>query len=147
MGCDPIRRKKSGQSQNGKESRKLYLVRRFHYFSTMTFNNSPVDSPISVHDEFSTLTRIVIGLGTPYQQNKEQVANEMAEFPLVPNTARMEEVLALTYPTESILIPEYEDYIATLEKYGVDVLRADPGIAYSFDYTCPWRISASSRDR
>ena len=99
--------------------------------------NSPVGSQISIQDEFSTLKKVIIGLGTPYQQNKEQVANEIAEFPLVPNTARKQEVLALTYPTESILIPEYEDYIATLEKYSVDVLRADPDVAYSFDYTCP----------
>ena len=99
--------------------------------------NSPGHSPISIEDEFSPLKKVIIGLGPPYQQNKEQVAYEMAEFPLVPNTTRKEEVLALTYPTESILIPEYEDYVAILEKYGVEVLRADHNAAYSFDYTCP----------
>ncbi|MFT5221261.1 MAG: N-dimethylarginine dimethylaminohydrolase [Gammaproteobacteria bacterium] len=44
---------------------------------------------------------------------------------------------ALTYPTEAILLREYADYIATLEKLGVEVLFADPEAAYSFDYTCP----------
>ena len=92
---------------------------------------------ISIENEFSTLRRVIIGLGSPYQTDKEQVASEMAEFPFVPNTDRKPEVLALTYPTEEILLPEYADYVAALEKYGVEVLRADPAIAYSFDYTCP----------
>lgn len=92
---------------------------------------------ISIEDEFSTLRRVIIGHGSPYQTHKEQVAREMAEFPFVPNTDRKPEVLALTYPTEEILLPEYADYVGVLERYGVEVLRADPAAAYSFDYTCP----------
>ncbi len=92
---------------------------------------------ISIQDEFSTLRQVIIGLGSPYQRNKEQVAAEMGEFPLVPDTARKAEVLALTYPTEALLIEEYKSYVATLEKYGVEVLLADAAAAYSFDYTCP----------
>jgi len=103
----------------------------------MKATNSPAVPPIAIQNEFSPLKKVIIGLGAPYQQNKEQVANEMLEFPLVPNTARREEVLALTYPTENILIQEYVDYVATLEKNGVEVLFADPEVAYSFDYTCP----------
>lgn len=90
-----------------------------------------------IEDEFSPLRRVVIGLGSPYQRDKSQVAAEMAQFPLVPDTARRAEVLALTYPTEEILLGEYRDYVAALEKYGVEVLLADPEAAYSFDYTCP----------
>jgi len=92
---------------------------------------------ISIQDEFSPLTRVIIGLGSPYQRDKRQVAAEMQQFPLVPETARKEEVLALTYPTEEILTAEYAGYIGMLEKYGVEVLLADPRAAYSFDYTCP----------
>jgi N-dimethylarginine dimethylaminohydrolase len=92
---------------------------------------------ISIDDEFSKLQRVIIGLGSPYQTKKDQVANEMAEFPFVPNTDRKAEVLALTYPTEELLLPEYADYVDVLERYGVEVLRADPAAAYSFDYTCP----------
>ena len=92
---------------------------------------------ISIKDEFSTLRRVIIGHGSPYQTHKEQVASEMAEFPFVPNTDRKPEVLALTYPTEEILLPEYAGYVDVLESYGVEVLRADPAAAYSFDYTCP----------
>lgn len=103
----------------------------------MKTRNTPDTQPIFIEDEFSPLKKVIIGLGTPYQQNKEQVLNEMVEFPLVPNTARKREVLALTYPTEAILLPEYVDYVTTLEKYGVEVLRADADAAYSFDYTCP----------
>ena len=92
---------------------------------------------LSIEDEFSTLRRVIIGLGSPYQTNKEQIASEMSEFPFVPNTDRKPEVLALTYPSEEILLPEYADYVDVLERYGVEVLRADPAVAYSFDYTCP----------
>lgn len=92
---------------------------------------------ISVKDEFSNLKRVIIGLGSPYQRDKGQVAVEMQEFPLVPDTDRRAEVLALTYPTEAQLQREYEDYTSTLEKYDVEVLLADPQAAYSFDYTCP----------
>lgn len=92
---------------------------------------------ISVDDEFSTLKKVIIGLGSPYQRDKQQVAGEMQEFPFVPDTERREQVLALTYPTEGILIREYLDYVTTLENYGVEVLRPDPEAAYSFDYTCP----------
>ena len=63
--------------------------------------------------------------------------NEISEYPFIPDTVKKEEVLAQTYPTESILIQEYRDYVATLEKYDVEVLFADPARAYSFDYTCP----------
>lgn len=92
---------------------------------------------ISIQDEFSTLTQVIIGRGSPYQQDKRQVAAEMRQFPLVPDTARKAEVLALAYPTEEILKREYADYVRTLESYGVEVLLADPKAAYSFDYTCP----------
>lgn len=94
-------------------------------------------SSILIHNEFSALKKVIIGLGSPYQRDKDQVASEMQEFPFVPDTARREQVLALTYPTEEALIGEYQDYVATLEKYGVEVLRPDPEAAYSFDYTCP----------
>jgi len=111
----------------------------------MNNSNSTV-TQILIKDEFSPLKKVIIGLGAPYQQNKEQVANEMAEFPLVPNTSRKDEVLALTYPTEEILNSEYVNYVATLEKYGVEVLRADPEVAYSFDYTCPRDIGFAIGD-
>ena len=100
-------------------------------------NDNEVLPLISIQDEFSALTQVIIGLGSPYQQDKRQAAIEMAQFPLVPDTARKPEVLALTYPTEEILTGEYTDYVNTLEKYGVEVLFADPEAAYSFDYTCP----------
>lgn len=92
---------------------------------------------ISIEDEFSPLQRVIVGLGSPYQRDKERTAAEMREFPFVPETDRKAEVLALSYPTEEILQTEYAGYVATLERYGVEVLRADPGAAYSFDYTCP----------
>lgn len=92
---------------------------------------------IDVQDEFSALRRAIIGLGSPYQRDKVQVANEMHEFPFLPNTDRKSDVLALSYPSEDILDPEFHDYVTVLEKYGVEVLRADPDAAYSFDYTCP----------
>ena len=94
-------------------------------------------SRISINDEFSILKRVIIGCGSPYQSDKTLVAAEMAEFPFIPNTDRKQEVLALTYPSEAILRREYAKYIATLEKYDVEVLLADPTAAYSFDYTCP----------
>jgi hypothetical protein len=90
---------------------------------------------VCVHNEFSALKKVIIGLGSPYQRDKEQVANEMQEYSFLPDTAWKEQVLALTYPTEKILTREYADFIVTLEKYGVEVLRPDPGAAYSFDYT------------
>ncbi len=92
---------------------------------------------LAIEDEYSKLRQVIIGLGSPYQRDKARVAAEMLEFPLVPDTARKDEVLALTYPTEEILQREYAGYVATLEKYAVDVLLADPAAAYSFDYTCP----------
>lgn len=94
-------------------------------------------SSFSVDNEFSRLRQVIIGQGSPYQQDKAQVAAEMSEFPFVPATDRREEVLALTYPTEEILLGEYADYIAVLEKHDVEVLLADTEAAYSFDYTCP----------
>lgn len=102
---------------------------------------------ISIDDEFSKLQRVIIGLGAPYQTNKSLVAGEMSEFPFVPNTDRKQEVLTLTYPTEEILLQEYADYVEMLEKYGVEVLRADPAAAYSFDYTCPRDIGFVVGDR
>ena len=102
---------------------------------------------ISIDDEFSKLQRVIIGLGAPYQTNKTQVTGEMSEFPLVPNTDRKQEVLALSYPTEEILLREYANYVEMLEKYGVEVLRADPAAAYSFDYTCPRDIGFVVGDR
>jgi N-dimethylarginine dimethylaminohydrolase len=71
----------------------------------------------------------------------------MAEFPFVPNTDRKQEVLSLTYPTEEILLREYADYVGILEKYDIEVLRADTGVAYSFDYTCPRDIGFVIGDR
>ncbi len=94
-------------------------------------------STLSISDEFSTLAKVIIGLGSPYQRDKAKAATELGEFPFVPKTERTAEVLALTYPTEAILQREYADYVATLQRFGVDVLRADPAAAYSFDYTCP----------
>ena len=46
---------------------------------------------LSIEDEFSTLRRVIIGLGSPYQTDKEQIASEMSEFPFVPNTDRKPE--------------------------------------------------------
>lgn len=97
----------------------------------------PGAASISVHNEFSTLKKVIIGLGSPYQRDKSQIANEMQEYPFLPDTPWKEQVLALAYPTEDILTREYVDYIAALEKYGVEVLRPNPEAAYSFDYTCP----------
>jgi len=94
-------------------------------------------STLSIHNEFSKLQQVIIGRGSPYQRDKKRMAIEMSEFPLVPDTDRREDVLALNYPTEEILIAEYADYIATLKRHNVEVLLADPGAAYSFDYTCP----------
>ena len=92
---------------------------------------------ISITNEFSKLQQVIIGRGSPYLQDKELVADEIVQFPFIPNTDRKEEVLALNYPTEEQLIEEYKDYVAILEKYDVDVLFADSTAAYSFDYTCP----------
>jgi N-dimethylarginine dimethylaminohydrolase len=92
---------------------------------------------LSIHDEFSPLKKVIIGSGKPYQRDKTQVATEMKEFPLVPNTDRKAEVLGMCYPGEEILVREYKDYVSTLVKHGVEVLFADTGAAYSFDYTCP----------
>ncbi|MCP4331727.1 MAG: hypothetical protein GY785_03640 [Gammaproteobacteria bacterium] len=102
---------------------------------------------ISIDDEFSQLQRVIIGLGSPYQTDKTQVASEMSEFPFVPNTDRKPQVLTLTFPTEEILLLEYADYVDVLESYGVEVLRADPAAAYSFDYTCPRDIGFVIGDR
>ena len=99
-------------------------------------NKLDTDS-IAVRNEFSQLKKVIIGLGSPYQRNKEQAAIAMAEFPFLPETDRKNEVLSMTYPNEEILLPEYMGFVHTLEKHGVEVLRADPGAAYSFDYTCP----------
>lgn len=93
--------------------------------------------PVSISNEFSELKKVIVGLGEPYLQNKEQVANELNQFPLIPNTDRKADVLLLDYPTEDQLIDEYKDYVATLKKYDIEVLFADPTAAYSFDYTCP----------
>jgi N-dimethylarginine dimethylaminohydrolase len=98
---------------------------------------SPGQSPVRVNSEFADLRRVIIGLGAPYLRDKAQVAREMADFPLLPDTSRKAEVLALEYPDEELLIKEYGDYVGILEKYGVEVLRANPQAAYSFDYTCP----------
>ncbi len=94
-------------------------------------------STLTIHDEFSPLKTVIIGQGAPYLRDKEKVAAELQEFPLIPNTAWKEQVLALTYPTEEQLVTEYADYVAALEKYGIEVLLADTSAAYSFDYTCP----------
>ena len=100
-----------------------------------------------VNDEFARLERVIIGHGSPYQRDKDKVAAEMAEFPLVPDTDRRDEVLALSYPTEQALIGEYRNYVDVLERYGVEVLRADTDAAYSFDYTCPRDIGFVIGDR
>jgi N-dimethylarginine dimethylaminohydrolase len=92
---------------------------------------------LCIQDEYSRLQRVIVGLGSPYQRDRERMLAELADFPFVPETARKAEVLDLAYPSEAILQREYADYVALLEKYGVEILRADPGAAYSFDYTCP----------
>ncbi|MCP4766415.1 MAG: hypothetical protein GY875_09090 [Gammaproteobacteria bacterium] len=99
--------------------------------------SAKIIASLSVNNEFSRLSQVIIGQGSPFQQDKAQVAAEMSEFPFVPDTDRRQEVLALTYPGEEVLLGEYADYIATLEKHGIEVLLADTGAAYSFDYTCP----------
>ena len=90
-----------------------------------------------INDEFSTLKKVIIGLGAPYQRDKERVSHEMSQFPMVPNTAWKEQVLSLSYPTEAQLIQEYDSYVSILKKHGVEVLFPNPKAAYSFDYTCP----------
>ena len=45
---------------------------------------------LSVDNEFSRLRQVIIGQGSPYQQDKTQVAAEMSEFPFVPDTDRRE---------------------------------------------------------
>ena len=97
----------------------------------------PSEKKLLIQDEFSQLTRVILGLGAPYQRDKERVAAEMGQFPLVPNTPLKEQVLALTYPTEKQLIKEYVDFVAAVEKFGCEVLLPDPDLAYSFEYTCP----------
>ena len=92
---------------------------------------------ITVENEFSKLKKIIIGLGAPYLRDKEQAAIEIAEFPFVPDTDRKQEVQSLAYPSEEILLPEYMGFVKTLEKFHVEVLRADADAAHSFDYTCP----------
>ncbi len=102
---------------------------------------------LDIADEFAPLEQVIIGLGSPYQRDKAQVAAEMAEYPFLPHTAWRDRVLALEYPTEAILEQEYADYVAVLDKHGVAVLRADPRAAYSFDYTCPRDIGFVIGDR
>ena len=92
---------------------------------------------LRIHDETAPLRQVIIGLGAPYQRDKKRIGAEMQEFPLVPETDRKDAVLALTYPDETLLIREYADFVAVLENHAVEVLRADPEAAYSFDYTCP----------
>ena len=92
---------------------------------------------IAVNNEFSTLRKVILGLGTPYQRDKSQVADEMNDFPFVPDTDKRDQVLSLKYPTEKQLVQEYIDYVSILERCGVEVVRADVNAAYSFDYTCP----------
>ncbi len=92
---------------------------------------------LGIQNEFAPLRSIIVGLGAPYQRDKARVAAEMVEFPLVPDTDRRAEVLALTYPDEAQLLREYAGFVGVLENHGVEVLRADPETAYSFDYTCP----------
>ncbi len=108
--------------------------------------NHPDVNRLSIQNEFSTLKQVIIGQGAPYLRDKEKVAAELQEFPLIPNTAWKEQVLALTYPTEEQLIGEYAAFIAVLEKHGVEVLLADTTAAYSFDYTCPRDIGFVIRD-
>jgi N-dimethylarginine dimethylaminohydrolase len=100
-----------------------------------------------IDNEHGKLEQVIIGLGSPYQRDKAQAAREMKEFPLVPDTARRQEVLALAYPSEDILQREYAGYVAVLQKHGVKVMRADPQKAYSFDYTCPRDIGFVIGDR
>ncbi|MEM1433521.1 MAG: arginine deiminase family protein [Pseudomonadota bacterium] len=90
---------------------------------------------------------MIIGLGAPYQRDRARVRREFDEYPLVPETDRRDEVLALSYPREEDLLGEYASYVGVLERYGVEVLRADPGAAYSFDYTCPRDIGFVVRDQ
>lgn len=92
---------------------------------------------LHIRDEFSRLRSVIIGLAAPYQRDKSRIAEEMREFPQVPDTDRKAEVLALDYPDETLLLREYADFVELLESHAVEVLRADPAAAYSFDYTCP----------
>ncbi len=92
---------------------------------------------LNVIDEHAILNRVIVGLGAPYQRDKDKVAGEMQEFPFLPNTEWREQILRLEYPTEQGLIAEFDAYVTALERHGVEVLRADPAAAYSFDYTCP----------
>ena len=85
---------------------------------------------ISITNEFSPLRSVIIGRGSPYQRDKEQVRAEMREYPLVPETERKTEVLALTYPTEDLLEREYAGYLDVLGRYDIQVHLADPEAAY-----------------
>ncbi|MBX2869794.1 MAG: hypothetical protein KTR18_14035 [Acidiferrobacterales bacterium] len=93
--------------------------------------------PIHISNEFSRLKKIIIGCGSPYQRDKEKVAREMHQFPLIPQTAWREQVLALSYPPEEQLIQEFKNYVEILQRNQILVLRPDTQAAYSFDYTCP----------
>lgn len=92
---------------------------------------------LSISDKFSQLKRVIIGLGSPYLADREKAASAIQQFTMLPETVHKKEVLDLTYPTEELLVQEYDNFISVLEKHDVEVLRPDPQAAYSFDYTCP----------
>ena len=96
---------------------------------------------LAIKDEFAPLTRVIIGLGAPYQRNKARVRSEFEDYTQVPDTEHKAAVLALDYPLEAQLETEYAALTTTLTKLGVEVQRADPNRAYSFDYTCPRDIA------
>ena len=92
---------------------------------------------LRVNDEWSTLERVVIGRGVPYQRDLERVAAALSEYPQTPRTARSAAVASGSYPDEALLLREYADFAGALGRHGVEVLEADPDAAWSFDYTCP----------
>ena len=91
----------------------------------------------SVNSEFAALKLVIIGIGAPYQPDKTLAGSNLAEYPFIPDTDRKAEVLALEYPTEALLLEEFKGFATILTNHGVEVLFADPGAAYSIDYTCP----------
>lgn len=93
--------------------------------------------PLLIENEFAPLISVIIGLGEPYQEDKNAVLQAMGEYSQLPKTEHYEAVLRAEYPTADQLKREFAAFVAVLHRYGVQVSRPDPTLAYSFDYTCP----------
>ncbi len=91
----------------------------------------------NVNNECSTLKQVIVGLGAPYHPDKMLAAGHQSEYTFIPETDRKQAVLALEYPDEALLLKEFRGFVAILRQFHVEVLFANPGAAYSIDYTCP----------